>query len=320
MNKSESHIWYDGELVPWAAATTHVLTHSLHYGVAVFEGVRAYATETGAALFRLAEHTRRLLASAKLYGLHIPYDEAALMEAQCAAVRANGLEAGYVRAIAFYGAEKLGVSPHGARVHVAVAAFPWQAYLGPEAHERGVRVKTSSYTRAPARAGLPRAKVSALYANSMLAHEEARQDGYDEALLLDGAGMVAEGAGENIFIVKGGCLYEPEPTSAFYGITRDVVHALARERGWTVQSRPMLRDDVYLADEAFFCGTAAEITPIVELDRKPISNRRPGPLTVQLMKAYRDLTAYRVPEYHHWLTHVEAKAVNSRGPTSAAGR
>lgn len=302
MHDRDGWIWYDGALVPWRSATTHVLTHSLHYGLAVFEGVRLYETPRGPALFRLAEHTERLCGSAHVYGMPLPFDRAALMAAQRQAVHENRLTNGYVRTLAFYGPEKVGVSPRGAQVHVAVAAYPWGAYLGENASERGIRVKTSSFARAPSHAAPPRAKVAAAYATSILAHQEATSDGYDEALLLDTRGFVAEGSGENLFIVKGGELREPAPTAALAGITRDSVLALARELGLRVSSGEVTRDDVYLADEAFFCGTAAEIVPVVELDRRRLGGGVPGPVTRMLGERFRAVTRGDDPRYAGWLT------------------
>jgi branched-chain amino acid aminotransferase len=298
-------IWYDGALVPWRSATTHVLTHSLHYGLSAFEGVRVYDTPGGAALFRLADHTRRLCGSAHIYGMPLPYDGATLMTAQIEAVRKNELAHGYVRTLAFYGPEKLGISPIGARVHVVVAAFPWAAYLGADAEERGIRVKTSSYARAPANALPPRAKIAAAYANSILAHQEVAAEGFDEALLLDTRGLVAEGAGENLFIIENGTLREPAPTSALAGITRDTVHVLARDLGLSVCTGDITRDDVYLADEAFFCGTAAEIAPIVELDRRRIGSGAPGPITRRLIAAFRSAVRGQDTRHSAWLTAVD---------------
>ena len=302
MHDRDGWIWYDGALVPWRAATTHVLTHSLHYGLAAFEGVRVYETARGPALFRLAEHTSRLYGSAHVYGMPLPYERATLMAAQRQAVHENGLASGYVRTLAFYGPEKIGVSPRGARVHVAIAAYPWGAYLGPDAAERGIRVKTSSYARAPSHAAPPRAKIAAAYATSILAHQEAQSDGYDEALLLDTRGLVAEGSGENLFIVKDGTLREPAPTAALAGITRDTVLTLARELGLPVASGDLTRDDVYLADEAFFCGTAAELVPIVELDRRRIGGGAPGPITRALMQRFHAATHGQEPRHAGWLT------------------
>ena len=308
MHDRDGWIWHDGKLVPWRNATTHVLTHSLHYGLAVFEGLRAYDTPEGPAIFRVQDHTRRLIDSARIYMMQIPYDRATLIEAQREVVRANGLGACYLRPIAFHGAEKMGVSPKGAMVHVAIAAWPWGAYLGPEAHERGIRVKTSSYARHHVNVTMARAKLAATYANSILATLEAAQDGYDEALLLDVDGFVAEGAGENLFIVRDGRLYEPELTSALAGITRDTVITLARERGYEVGARRLTRDDVYIADEAFFCGTAAEVTPIVELDRRTIGEGRPGPMTRAVQRAFFDVVSGRDARHRDWLTPVAAAA------------
>jgi branched-chain amino acid aminotransferase len=303
-------IWYDGKLVPFGEANTHVLTHSLHYGVAVFEGVRAYAARDGTALFRAPEHCARLLGSARAYGMSMPFGLEELLDAQRTVVRANGGEPCYVRTIAFYGSEKLGVSPRGCRVHVASAALRWEAYLGADAQTRGVRVKTSSFGRPGARAALPRAKVAAGYANSVLAREEALVDGYDEALLLDADGFVAEGSGENLFVVQNGQIVDPEPSSALLGITRDTVLTLARDLGYSVASRRLTRDDVYLADEAFFTGTAAELTPIVELDRRRIGDGRPGEITRRLMQAFHAASRGMEARYRAWLCPVPPDVVN----------
>src|SRR3990167_7179271 len=218
MSDRDGFIWQDGKLVPWREATTHVLTHSLHYGMSVFECVRAYKTERGTAIFRLEDHTDRLFNSAHIFQMTMPFDKAAINEAHKEVLRANNLESGYLRPIAFYGSEKMGVSPKGAKVHVAIAAWPWGAYLGEEGMEKGIRIKTSSYARHHVNVTMARAKFSATYANSILANMEALDDGYDEALLLDVDGFVAEGAGENIFIVKDGVIYEPEIASALIGI------------------------------------------------------------------------------------------------------
>ena len=300
----DGFIWKDGQLVPWREATTHVLTHSLHYGLAVFEGLRAYATDRGPAIFRLKEHTDRLFNSAHIYRMEIPFDRETLMAAQCEVVRANQLKSGYIRPIAFYGAEKMGISTRGAKVHVAIAAWPWDAYLGAEGLEKGIRVKTASYARHHINVTMARAKFAATYANSILANMEATEDGYDEALLLDVDGFVAEGSGENIFIVKDGVIYEPELTSALVGITRATIIALAREQGLEVRSKRLTRDDIYIADEAFFTGTAAEITPIRELDRRVIGNGGRGPVTARLQARYFEVVNGRAPEYADWLSYV----------------
>jgi len=307
MADRDGSIWYDGKLVTWRSATTHVLTHSLHYGLAVFEGLRTYNTVDGPAIFRLPEHTERWFNSAKIYMMNMPYSPEVLMEAHCAVVRANKLKSCYLRPIAFYGSEKMGVSPKGASVHVAIAAWPWGAYLGEEALEKGIRVKTSSYSRHHVNVNMARAKFSGTYANSILANSEAIEHGYDEALLLDVDGFVAEGAGENLFIVKNGRIYEPEIASALMGITRDSIHALAKDLGYKVASRRLTRDDIYIADEAFFSGTAAEITPIRELDGRIIGAGKRGPVTTKIQKLFFDVVNGKVSKYKKWLTPVAAK-------------
>jgi branched-chain amino acid aminotransferase len=304
MADRDGFIWYDGQLVPWRDATTHVLTHSLHYGLAVFEGVRAYKTVNGTAIFRLKEHTDRLFNSAHIYRMPMPWDKATLMEAQKEVVRANKLESCYLRPIAFYGSEKMGVSPKGAKTHVAIAAWPWGAYLGEEGMEKGIRVKTSSYARHHVNVSMCRAKYSGTYANSILANMEATEQGYDEALLLDVDGFVAEGAGENLFVIKDGQIYEPEIASALIGITRASVHALAKELGHTVVSKRLTRDDVYIADEAFFTGTAAEVTPIRELDGRQIGAGCRGPITTRIQSLFFDVVNGRTPAHAEWLTPV----------------
>jgi branched-chain amino acid aminotransferase len=297
-------IWYDGKLVPWREATTHVLTHSLHYGLACFEGVRAYKTVGGTAIFRLKEHTERWFNSCHIFGMKMPFDRETLNAAQREVVRANKLESCYIRPISFYGSEKMGVSPKGARVHVSIAAWPWGAYLGEEGLEKGIRVKTSSYARHHINVTMCRAKFSGTYANSILANQEAVEHGYDEALLLDVDGYVAEGPGENLFIVQHGKLYEPELTSALIGITRDAVTQLARDAGLEVQAKRITRDDVYIADEAFFTGTAAEVTPIRELDGRVIGAGKRGPITEKLQSMFFDVVNGRNQKYAHWLTAV----------------
>jgi len=304
MADRDGYIWYDGELTPWRNATTHVLTHSLHYGLAVFEGVRAYKTDKGAAIFRLREHTERLFNSAHIYRMPIPWDRQTLMEAQKEVVRANNLDSAYIRPLAFYGSEKMGVSPMGAQTHVAIAAWPWGAYLGDEGLEKGIRVKTSSHARHHVNVSMCRAKYSGTYANSILANMEATEHGYDEALLLDVDGFVAEGAGENLFVIKDGQIYEPEIASALIGITRATVHTLAAEMGYQVISRRLTRDDVYIADEAFFTGTAAEVTPIRELDGRQIGAGQRGPITSEIQRRFFDVVNGRSPAHADWLTPV----------------
>jgi branched-chain amino acid aminotransferase len=294
-------IWHDGKMVPWREATTHVLTHSLHYGLAVFEGLRAYKTVNGTAIFRLKEHTERMFNSAHIYMMKIPFDRETLMQAQKDVVRANKLESCYVRPIAFYGSEKMGVSPKGAQVHVSIAAWPWGAYLGAEGLEKGIRVKTSSYARHHVNVSMCRAKYSGTYANSILANMEATEHGYDEGLLLDVDGFVAEGAGENLFMVKNGRIYEPELNSALIGITRDSVIQLAADLGYQVEAKRITRDDLYIADEVFFTGTAAEVTPVREVDGRTVGAGRRGPITEKLQSMFFDVVNGRSEKYRHWL-------------------
>jgi branched-chain amino acid aminotransferase len=304
MADRDGFIWYDGKMVPWREATTHVLTHSLHYGLAVFEGVRAYNTEIGTAIFRLKEHTDRLFNSAHIYMMKMPYSREELIEAQLDVVRANKLESCYIRPIAFLGSEKMGISTRGASVHVSIAAWPWGAYLGEDGLKRGIRVKTSSYSRHHVNVSMCRAKYSGTYANSILANMEATEHGYDEALLLDVDGFVAEGAGENLFVIKDNKIYEPEIASALVGITRASVIEIAAELGYQVVSKRLTRDDIYTADEAFFTGTAAEVTPIRELDGRIIGAGSRGPVTEKIQARFFDVVNGRAPEYHRWLTRI----------------
>ena len=313
MADRDGHIWYDGKLVPWRSATTHVLTHSLHYGLSVFEGVRAYKTEIGTAIFRLKEHTTRMFNSAKIYQMEIPFTAEQLMDAQREVVRVNKLESCYLRPLAFYGSEKMGVSPVGAKVHVAIAAWPWGAYLGEDGLKRGIRVKTSSFARHHVNVTMARAKVATTYANSILANLEATQDGYDEGLLLDTDGFVAEGCGENIFIVKDGRVYTPELTTALDGITWRSVQSICTDLGIAVEKIRLTRDDIYICDEAFFTGTAAEVTPIRELDRRVIGAGSRGPVTERIQSAFFDIVHGRNPKYHHWLSPVQAQNVATVG-------
>ncbi len=305
MADRDGFIWKDGKLVPWREATTHVLTHTLHYGMGVFEGVRAYRQPDGSsAIFRLDDHTRRFFDSAKIFMMEIPFSQAQINDAQRETVRANELDSCYLRPLAFYGSEKMGVAARGNTVHVAIAAWPWGAYLGEDGLKNGIRVKTSSFMRHHVNVTMCRAKASGNYINSILANQEATMNGYDEALLLDVNGYVAEGAGENLFIVKDGILIEPEVTSGLMGITRRSVITLAEELGIPFRSRLMTRDDVYLADEAFFTGTAAEVTPVRELDDRVIGAGGRGPITERLQSAFFDIINGRNPKYAHWLTKV----------------
>ena len=309
MSDRDGLIWYDGKLVPWRDATTHVLTHSLHYGLAVFEGVRAYQTDAssklGTAIFRLKEHTQRLINSAKIYQMAMPFSQDEIMEAQREVVRVNNLESCYLRPLAFYGSEKMGVSPKGAKVHITIAAWPWGAYLGEDGLKKGIRVKTSSFARHHVNVTMARAKVSSTYANSILANNEATDHGYDEALLLDTEGYVAEGAGENLFIVRDGKISTPELTSALDGITWRSIQIVCADLGIPVEPRKITRDDVYIADEAFFTGTAAEVTPIRELDGRVIGAGSRGPVTEKIQTAFFDIVNGRNPKYHSWLTPVK---------------
>ena len=297
-------IWYDGKMVPWRDATTHVLTHSLHYGMGVFEGVRAYKTSNGTAIFRLKEHTDRLFRSAHIFGMKMPFDKETISQAQIEAVRQNKLESGYIRPLAFYGAEAMGISAKTLSVHMVVAAWPWGAYLGKDALEHGIRVKTSSFTRHHVNITMCKAKASSSYTNSILAHQEAAVDGYDEALLLDVDGFVAEGSGENIFIVRNAKLYTPDLTSALEGITRDTIVQLAAEIGVPVIEKRITRDEVYCADEAFFTGTAAEVTPIRELDNRKIGSGDRGPITAKLQAMFFDCVSGKAANHMDWLTPV----------------
>ncbi len=298
-------IWFDGKMVPWREATTHVLTHTLHYGMGVFEGVRAYDAEQGTAIFRLREHTDRLFRSAHILRIPMPYDKDTLNAAQTAVVRENGLQSAYLRPMCFYGSEGMGLRADNLKVHVIVAAWEWGAYLGKENLERGIRIRTSSFTRHHVNITMCKAKANGNYMNSMLALNEALSCGYDEAMLLDSEGYVAEGSGENIFIVRNGVLYTPDLTSALEGVTRDTIMMLAREEGLEVREKRITRDEVYIADEAFFTGTAAEVTPIREVDQRVIGNGARGPLTEKLQTLYFDQVHGRREDHPEWLTLVE---------------
>lgn len=302
MADRDGKIWMDGRLIDWRDAKIHVLTHTLHYGMGVFEGVRAYKTPAGTAIFRLKEHTRRLFNSAKIFQMEIPFDQATLEAAQREVVKANQLESCYIRPLVWIGSEKLGVSARGNTIHVAIAAWPWGAYLGEEGMERGIRVKTSSFTRHHVNVSLVRAKASGYYINSILANQEATSLGYDEALLLDTDGYVSEGSGENVFIVRNGVIYTPDLASCLDGITRDATLTIARDLGIEVREKRITRDEVYCSDEAFFTGTAAEVTPIRELDDRVIGEGRRGPITKQIQDAFFAAVGGTNEKYQHWLT------------------
>lgn len=301
MSDRDGLIWLDGQMVPWREAQTHVLTHTLHYGMGVFEGVRAYHAEQGTAIFRLQEHTDRLFNSAHILGMKIPFDQDTLNEAQLAAVRDNNLDSAYLRPMVFFGSEGMGLRADNLKVHVMVAAWEWGSYLGAEGIEKGIRIGTSSYTRHHVNAAMCRAKANGHYINSMLALSEAQAHGYDEALLLDAQGYVAEGSGENIFLVKDGVLHTPCTTSALDGITRKTIMHLAEQNGLEVVERLITRDEVYIADEAFFTGTAAEVTPIRECDRRAIGSGSRGPITEKLQSQYFDLVHGKLSGYENWL-------------------
>ncbi len=293
-------------MIPWRSATVHVLSHSLHYGMSVFEGVRCYAADSGAAVFRLHDHTRRFFQSAHIMGMKIPFSEEDISEAQTAVVRENKYGACYIRPLAFYGAHSLGLAATGNPVHVAVAAWPWGTYLGEEGIQKGIRVKTSSFARHHVNSSMCLSKTGGYYVNSIMAHAEAARDGYDEALLLDVDGFAAEGAGENLFIVRGGRIYTPELASVLAGITRDSVMRLAADLGYEVRETRMTRDAVYCADEAFFTGTAAEVTPIRELDGRTIGKGGRGPVTEALQTAFFECVKGRRAGFESWLTPVSA--------------
>lgn len=302
MADRDGKIWMDGKLIEWRDAKVHVLTHTLHYGMGVFEGVRAYKTPAGTAIFRLKEHTRRLFNSAKIFQMQMPFDAATLEAAQREVVKANQLESCYIRPLVWIGSEKMGVSARGNTIHVAIAAWPWGAYLGEEGLERGIRVKTSSFTRHHVNVSLVRAKASGYYINSILANQEATSMGYDEALLLDTEGYVSEGSGENVFVVRDGVIYTPDLASCLDGITRDAILTIARDLGIEVREKRITRDEVYCSDEAFFTGTAAEVTPIRELDDRVIGEGRRGPVTKRVQDAFFSAVGGTNEQYRHWLT------------------
>lgn len=297
-------IWMDGQMVPWRDARVHVLTHTLHYGMGVFEGVRAYETEDGTAIFRLKDHTRRLFNSAHILGMDIPYTQEQLNEAQIAIVRENGLKNAYIRPMCYYGSEGMGLRADNLKVHVMIAAWTWGSYLGEENMRRGIRIRTSSYNRHHVNVTQCKAKANGNYMNSMLALQEAMSCGFDEAMLLDTEGYVSEGSGENIFIVREGVIYTPDLTSALDGITLRTIFRLAEEEGLKVIDKRITRDEVYIADEAFFTGTAAEVTPIREVDNRPIGDGTRGPITERLQSLYFDVVKGRHPGHRDWLTYL----------------
>ncbi len=301
MADRDGWIWMDGQLVPWRDAKIHVLTHTLHYGMGVFEGVRCYETPTGSAIFRLQAHTQRFLNSAKIFQMKVPFDAATLEAAQVEVVKANGLKSCYLRPIAWIGSEKLGIAAVNNTIHVAIAAWPWGAYLGEDGLNKGIRVKTSSFSRHHVNVSLVRAKACGYYINSILAHQEVAAQGYDEALLLDTDGYASEGSGENLFVIRNGKVYTPDLASCLDGITRDAVITIAQDLGLSVVEKRITRDEIYCADEAFFTGTAAEVTPIRELDDRVIGEGTRGPITTKIQSVFFDAVSGKAPAYAHWL-------------------
>lgn len=305
MDNRNGKIWVNGELTEWREAKIHVLTHSLHYGLGVFEGVRAYETANGPAIFRLQEHTERLFNSAKILGMKIPFSQDAINQAHIDVIKVNQLTSGYFRPLAYYGSSKLGITPDQNDVQVILAVWPWGAYLGEEGMRRGIRVRVSSYTRHHPNIHMIKAKASGNYLNSILANTEATRDGYDEAILLDAQGYVAEGSGENIFLVNDGKLYTPALDVALDGITRRSVITIAEEMGLSIIEKRITRDELYVADEVFFTGTAAEVTPIREIDGREIGIGERGPITTEIQQRYFDIVNGKNPKYNHWLTYIK---------------
>ncbi|QQD25154.1 branched-chain amino acid transaminase [Venatoribacter cucullus] len=305
MSDRDGLIWLDGELVDWREAKVHVLTHTLHYGMGVFEGVRAYETPQGAAIFRLQEHTDRLFNSAKILGMKMPFSKDEINEAQRAAVRENNLNSAYLRPMVFFGSEGMGLRAENLKVHVMVAAWEWPAYMGEEAKTQGIKIRTSSFTRHHVNITMCKAKANGNYINSMLALREAIDSGCEEALLLDPEGYVAEGSGENFFIVRDGVIYTPELTACLDGITRRTIIEMAKSLGYEVREKRITRDEVYIADEAFFTGTAAEVLPIRMLDGRAIGIGSRGPVTEKLQTMYFDQVTGKAPYKPEWLTLVK---------------
>jgi branched-chain amino acid aminotransferase len=305
MVQKVSRIWMDGKLIPWEEANVHILTHSLHYGLAVFEGIRCYLCQDGkSAVFRLREHVDRLFDSAQIGDIKIPFSKREIAEACKDTLRANQLKEGYIRPIVFIGEGVMGVYPGDNPIRVAITTWSWGAYLGEEALERGIRIKVSSYTRHHVNVMMTKAKICGNYVNSVLAKREVMKMGYDEALMLDTEGYVSEASGENIFMVKNGVLKTTPLTSILPGITRDAVIQIAKAKKMTLLEERFTRDELYTAQEAFFTGTAAELTPIREVDDRTIGNGKPGPMTQELQAAFFDIVRGKNPEYKEWLAYL----------------
>lgn len=300
------YIWMNGKFVKWNEAKVHVLTHALHYGSGVFEGIRAYKNDRGTFVFRLREHMERLMDSAKIYFMEIPFTVDELIAATKELLKINRLEACYIRPIAFRGYGEMGLNPLGSPVEVAIVAWPWGAYLGEEGINKGIRAKISSFRRIDVNILPPAAKATGQYINSILAKVEALKEGYDEAILLDSRGFVSEGSGENIFVIKNGTIFTP-PTSAgiLKGITRDSIIKIATHLGFSVLEQDLVRSDLYLADEVFFTGTAAEIVPIREIDGRKVGNGEPGPITRALQEAFYNVLNHKIEDFKDWLDYVE---------------
>jgi len=305
MDDRDGKIWMDGQWVEWRDAKVHVLTHTLHYGAGVFEGLRAYHTDQGPAIFKLEEHTDRLFRSAHILNMQIPFSKEEINQAHLDAISNNNLDSAYIRSMCFYGSEGMGLRADNLKVHVMIAAWEWGAYLGDESMEKGIRIRTSSYTRNHVNSTMCKAKANGNYINSILALQEALSAGYDEALLLDHEGYVAEGSGENLFVVRNGVLYTPETTSALEGITRETILTIAHEQGLKVVEKRMTRDEVYVADEAFFTGSAAEVTPIREYDDRKIGSGTRGPITEKIQALYFDYVHGRKSDHQEWLSHAK---------------
>ena len=307
MLQATEKIWMNGSFVKWDDARVHILTHSLHYGTGVFEGIRCYKADSGPAVFRLQEHVNRLFDSAHILQMEMPFTREAVTEAILETIRVNKIDACYIRPLAYIGYGAMGVFPKENPVEVSIAVWPWGSYLGDEGVKNGIRTKISSFSRPHVNATMVRAKTTANYANSLLAKREALKDGYDEAVLLDTDGYVAEGSGENVFMVRKGVIKTPPLTSILEGVTRDTVMQLAAERGMRLVEERFTRDEFYIADEAFFTGTAAEVTPIREVDNRAIGAGKPGPVTKELQAAFFEIVHGRDSRHAHWLTPVAAK-------------